>query len=504
MEERFYDNELKDFLQKETDKHKMFPSDKVWRSIQQELHGKKSWPALTVIALMVIVALTISTIIYDQPAHTNFKTVPVASLSSFTEKKSTAKKIHKVVYKPSAVLLFEEYALPTIVASTDLNDENATAESEDAIPFLLDANTLNALNETFANSSLTANAKNIKSEAPKNSQTSVAEGNKAESPVSKNTIQSVEISSQFEKASIAKIDQVQTRFAVNNNLKFKVPNIANLPKAAEDEFKADEFVQDLGYEKTLVFQAKRKLSRFELEVYATPSISYRKLVDDKTRNYYEPVMAASGPISPIYSVNINDVVRHKPAMGTEIGVGFAYKMSNKLKFKAGLQFNVRKYFIDSYKSGLNVASIAIIRNNRLDTISQLTSISATSGYAETELDSKLYQVSVPIGLQWQVLQLKRFGLSLAGSIQPTLTLNKNVYLLSTDYKFYTDGTSFFRKWNINTSAEINLTYKVGNYNWYLGPQLRYQHLPTYTDKYPIKEHRLDYGLRVGFTKQLFK
>ncbi len=502
MEERFYDNELNNFLQKETDNHKMFPSDKVWRSIHQELHGKKSWPALTVIALMVIVALTISTIVYDHPAQTNFKTVPIASLSSFNDKKATLKKSYKVVNKSSDVLLFEKDALPTILASTDFNNENAAAESEDVIPSLLDANSLNALNETFANSSVTAN--NIKSEAPKNSQISVAEVNKAELPASKNIIQLVEISSQFEKASIVKIDQVQTRFAINKNLKFKAPNIASLRKAAEDEFKADEFVHDLGYEKTLVFKPKRKISRFELQVYIAPSISYRKLVDDKTRNYYEPVMAVNGPISPIYSVNINDVVRHKPAIGTEIGVGFAYKMSNKLKFKAGLQFNVRKYYIDSYKSGLNVASIAIIRNNRLDTISQLTSISATSGYAQTELDSKLYQVSVPIGLQWQMLQLKRFGISLAGSIQPTLTLNKNVYLLSTDYKYYTDGTPFFRRWNINTSAELNLTYKVGNFNWYLGPQLRYQHLPTYTEKYPIKEYRLDYGLRVGFTKQLFK
>ncbi|MBW7952975.1 MAG: hypothetical protein H3C56_10615, partial [Chitinophagaceae bacterium] len=87
--------------------------------------------------------------------------------------------------------------------------------------------------------------------------------------------------------------------------------------------------------------------------------------------------------------------------------------------------------------------------------------------------------------------------------QPTLTLNKNVYLISTDYKYYTDGNSFFRKWNFNTSLEINFTYKVGSYNIFVSPQVRYQHLPTYTDKYPIKEYRLDDGLRIGFTKEIF-
>lgn len=498
MEQRFYDNELNNFLQKETDNHKMFPSDKVWRSIHQELHGKKSWPALTVIALMIIVALTISTIIYDHPAQTNFKTVPIASLSSFSNNKSAAKKIHKPIGKSSNVIVYDQDELTAILGSADVSKEEGVTET--AIPDLI---SVNVLSESAAKNSV---ADNSKKEIPNIiNQTPISSINKSETEISKITTPA-ELIKQFEMAAIAKTEQLQTNLLAydKSNLTFNAPLIKDLKSKAEDEFKADEFVQDLGYEKTLVFKPKRKMSRLELQVYVAPSISYRKLVDDKTRNYYEPVTAANGPISPIYSVNINDVVRHKPAMGTEIGVGFLYKMSNKIKFKAGLQFNVRKYFIDSYKSGLNVASIAIIRNNRLDTVSQLTSISATSGYAETELDSKLYQVSVPIGLQWQVLQLKRFGVSFAGSIQPTLTLNKNVYLLSTDYKYYTDGTPFFRRWNINTSAELNLTYKVGNFNWYLGPQLRYQHLPTYTEKYPIKEYRLDYGLRIGFTKQLFK
>jgi hypothetical protein len=191
-------------------------------------------------------------------------------------------------------------------------------------------------------------------------------------------------------------------------------------------------------------------------------------------------------------------------MGTELGFGILYKINNHIKLKAGVQFNVRKYYIDSYRSGLNIASIAIIRNNVLDTINQFSTLSANNGYAEAQLNNKLFQVSIPIGLEYQVLQGKRLGLSVAASLQPTLTLNKNVYLISTDYKYYTDGTSFFRRWNINSSFELNLTYQVGNFNWYLGPQMRFQHLPTYNEKYPIKEYRMDYGLRFGFTKQLFK
>lgn len=90
------------------------------------------------------------------------------------------------------------------------------------------------------------------------------------------------------------------------------------------------------------------------------------------------------------------------------------------------------------------------------------------------------------------------------SVQPTFTLNKKVYLLSTDLKHYADGGSFLRKWNVNTGVGINLTYKTRGATIQLGPQIRYQHLPTYSNLYPIKEYLLDYGLRLGITKQLSK
>lgn len=73
-------------------------------------------------------------------------------------------------------------------------------------------------------------------------------------------------------------------------------------------------------------------------------------------------------------------------------------------------------------------------------------------------------------------------------------------LLSTDFKNYTDGSAFARRWNVNTSIGVNLTFKTGANLWQIGPQVRYQHLPSYTNQYPIKEFRLDYGIRLGITR----
>jgi hypothetical protein len=248
---------------------------------------------------------------------------------------------------------------------------------------------------------------------------------------------------------------------------------------------------------------KPKKSKLELQFYVTPSISFRRLKDDKSRNIITSRSTNTPqPLPAVYYVDINDVVKHKPALGLEAGVGFLYKVAPKVKLKAGLQFNTRKYYIDSYKDGLNIAQIAVLTSNGLDTINQFAT-SSTTGISNKSLKNSIYQTSIPLGIQWQILQSKKFEISLEASVQPTLTLNKNVYLISTDYKFYTNGNSFFRKWNINTGLDINFTYKIGNYSFFISPQIRYQHLPTYTDKYPIKEYRLDNGLRIGFTKEIF-
>ena len=211
----------------------------------------------------------------------------------------------------------------------------------------------------------------------------------------------------------------------------------------------------------------------------------------------------SGPFNLSYTAGINDVVRHKPAIGYEVGGALLYKVSNRVRVKVGLQFNVRQYYIDAYQSLLSTASIAIVGGNGLDTMVSITSISNNNGYGKTKLDNKLYQISTPLGFEYDILNFKKFALTAGASIQPTYTLNKSLYVISTDYKYYTNGDPYLRKWNINSSVELNLSYKVGDYKIFIGPQVRYQHLPTYSDLYPIKEHRLDYGLKIGFTKPIF-
>jgi hypothetical protein len=262
---------------------------------------------------------------------------------------------------------------------------------------------------------------------------------------------------------------------------------------------ADEYLKEFAYKPVTTINARN--SKFGFGFFVTPSTSYRKLSDEKAKEILGTA-PATAPVGLNYTTNINEIVRHKPAVGLELGFAVLYNMTNRIKFKTGIQFNVRQYYIETFLSVADMTTISLVNNHGVENMNVLSLYNNNTGLRSTELDNKMYQVSIPIGFQYDVIKGKNLGVTAEASIQPTFTLNKSLYLLSTDYKHYADGNSLMRKWNINSSFGINLTYKTGVYQWFLGPQARFQHLPTYSNKYPITEYLMDYGIRLGFIKQI--
>ena len=202
-----------------------------------------------------------------------------------------------------------------------------------------------------------------------------------------------------------------------------------------------------------------------------------------------------------YTAGVNDVVRHRPAMGLEVGLAALYNINSRLKFKTGVQVNIRQYHIETYRTNIGVATVSLLNNGSIENFNMVTRFNNSGGYKQEQLNNKSYQIAIPLGIQWDIIKGNQFGISAEASVQPTYSFNSNVFMLSTDFKNYTDGNEFVRRWNVNTSAGIHINFKSGSNLWQLGPQIRYQHLPTYTNRYPIKEYLMDYGVRLAFTRQ---
>jgi len=122
------------------------------------------------------------------------------------------------------------------------------------------------------------------------------------------------------------------------------------------------------------------------------------------------------------------------------------------------------------------------------------------GSSSSWLNNEYLQISLPVGFEWSVLGNETLKWNIAANAQPVYNFANNVYLLSTDFKYYVQDPSLIRKWNINAGIETFVSYDMGSFKWQVGPQLRYQLMSSYKNAYPIKEYLVDFGFKIGVTK----
>ena len=448
MEKRNQLDAFEEFILDEVNEHKMYPSGRVWDNIRTEVQGNKSWPALTIIALTVLVALTVSTFIATQ------KSAPVMLTSNRLKPKNTTNSIEKpfTTYHSSAQIL----ASKTILKNQVIEASSPTPSRIMDIEPTITLSTANASNEIHINNTL--------------DETESLTDTKSESLEAANIVTSIDPLNKINNTSLL---PALIHAQVNHNFE-----LAASPTQVQ------------------------KKKKYSVQFYATPSASFRVLNDQKVKELVQPSLIAIPINSPVVqTTTFNQAVRHRPDIGLELGFTFNYPVTKNLQFKTGLQLNIRQYQIDTYETGSNAATLALINGGRVQTVSVMSSYNNNVGFRAAHLNNKVYQIALPIGLDYQLLRFKKFGIHTQASIQPTYNVNKNVYLLSTDYANYAAGNDFVRKWNINTSVGILFSYQKGNTVWQLGPQIRYQSLPTYNNPYPIKENLIDYGFRIGWSKQ---
>ena len=483
MDNKEYLDEFEQFLQDEVKQHRMYPSDHIWKNIRVQLHGYKAWPALTFISLFIISALTVSTLVNNHPVHQ-------INLYNAAISRNKAKQVKSNLLVLPSELVASNY-LQNIIPS-----QIAPAHVEEFIQELMVVRNHQNDPSTVA----------VKSYIPNQQLYSAVNREVLKEPMA-SPLSTLEMSTSLIAGSISG-ENIQ-HIAIATGL--VIAPISTLEQhLPEKQSTADDFLKDFGFNAT---PKKNRNSKYGYQFYITPSNSYRTLSDDKVKEVIQPAAAAAlntmaissqnVPLSTNFTSDVNDVVRHRPAIGIELGFAFLYNLSSRIKFKTGIQLNVRQYYIETFQSRTNdLTSLSLINSRGIETVSFYSPYNNNTGYKKAELDNKVYQLSIPLGIQWDMIQGKHFGISAEASVQPTLTLTNNTYLLSTDYKHYTGGDEFFRKWNINTSMGINITYHSGASSWQLGPQMRYQHLPTYSNLYPIKEFLTDYGIRLGYTHLL--
>ena len=436
MERNFTNENFERFLRQNADGLRMRPSDKVWRGIDQ--HFKKKRRRTTF--LLAFSLLLTSSIGYYLVEGSLNPPVPTADRSAAPVKNPAA------TLNPTTNFSDQSDAKPT---STEVSSSGApTGSLVSRTPLTSFFNrALLLTNESFSQLSLALN----------------------------NTT-------------------TQGQSSVLTDAEFQPTIVDDYPGTASSEEKqqvslSHRATDPLSIESVVNgYQPRLRRNKVGLQFFFTPTVSYRRLSENKA------FTRTSGNSFQQGVYNINNAVTHKPDFGFQVGLLAKYPISNKIKLRGGLQFNVNRYDIKTFNSSYQVATIQF-RDDQ--TLNAVTSYNNFSGYKSDWLENFYFQVAVPIGMEMKVSGNEKTQLGVAATIQPTYLLGDKAYLISKDYKNYMEVPWLVRNWNMNAGFETFVSYSTGKVRWQVGPQVRYQLLSTYAKKYPVKEHLFDFGLKVG-------
>ena len=443
MQRNFTNRDFEDFLKRSSDSLYMRPSDKVWKGISKNLRQRRRRIVFATGTFLMI-----------------------AMLSGFFLMKDSKDFSSPLAYANAEVSNKQKNANETRRTSTEVNTEPNAETRLNKIPSPTSGIVKNKLKAT--SNSILPNSEQTLVQTP-------LENKILSKSITGNPFLPTIVDSYPEEGKVTELAQTENKKEIPDN---------------SDKLLTIESV-------TNVFKAiSRKRSKLAFQIFFTPTVSYRKLSENRAYLNAVPQYNAGPNYAPLY--DINNVVTHRPNMGLELGFAAKYPVAKNVRIRGGVQFNLSGYDIKSFTYTPEVALLALNTGyNQVDYVGTVTTHRNFSGGKAEWLKNFYLQVSAPIGFEVKLLGNNKTSLGIASTVQPTYIIGDRAYLLSTDYKNYTEVPYLIRRWNVNTNLETFISYSTGKMNWQVGPQVRYQLLSSFVDKYPIKENLFDFGLKVG-------
>lgn len=462
MESNYDNKDFEQYVKQNADQFRMFPSDKVWKGINNAVHTRRKWYGLWLGFLLLVTGGAVSWVmtIYPSSKKDNSFALNNNPASAPSAKVVDIKKVSREF----------ENLLPFNKEPAITQKNNLTPEPEIMSVALLQSIQNNIPEKTIYNPVVLQQYPGIQTE--KNQ------------PVIAGLINIKNIINSLTETIPAGIEK---NYSDNQNAFIS----ENTTVKRRDEVYFPLTIESI----TNAYQFKKAAKRISWQLFITPTVSYRKLSVNKS---LDNPSSSNYPFASL--TDINSAVTHKPDMGLQIGASGRYPLTRNLKLRGGVQFNINRYDIKAYSFNGEVATIDLNGGgNGNNTISTWTYYRNYAGYKSNWLKNYYFSVSAPIGLEMKLLGNKKTYLGIAGTLQPTYVLNDRAYLISTDYKNYAEVPRLIRHVNLNTSFETFVNYTNGKTNWQVGPQVRYQILSSFHNTYPVKENLFDFGIKVGVT-----
>ena len=466
MERQYNNGDFEKLLRDNANQYRMYPSEKVWKGIHSALHTRRRWFGISTAIVFLITTSIVSIIIYNANPENNNVQERVVKTPANGQITSIEKQIpgiyspaiNKEIPKLNKAKIAQE-PVHNNEAFTQPNEPNAEVEKssinidhtteinpEEFVWFLVPENSDLTLDELQASTDLNL----VKFD------TEIKTENSEVSPLTP-----------------------EKTIADQNAL------------SSEAENKIREAISILASQNAPLTKSA-KHAKVTAQVYFTPTVSYRKLSENKrvynSGAFYVPI------------IDLNNVVKHKPAMGVEFGIEGRYRVSDKFSIKTGFQFNINRYDIRAYTHTTEIATVALNTSTGFDSMATTTNYRNFSVGANANwLENFYFQAGIPVGVELIISDNKNLQWGVSGTLQPTYVIGDRAYMISSDYKNYARFPDLMRRWNISTGIGSFVSYSTGKIKWQVGPHVRYQHLSSFVSALTVKEKLFAIGLKVGAT-----
>lgn len=450
MERYMYqDDSFERLLKQKADEYRMYPSDDSWDKIQQKLRNNNSnfnWKGAAFLTT-IFVSLSLYVSIHQDRLVISKNITAISSVENKTNSVSLTKASN-----------------PFLEAKKKKNTKTASTLFNQSLPNTVPVETI-AVNEI---KTISTSPVIISKEA-----TDVGLEKEQIAIELRMVDQSYRLSSLMPDIAPLGIAKQQTSIAA---LESKAPIIV-------DENKTDA---DLNYEVDVPVTIKSKPTT-QIQFYATPSASYRVLISDNKFIFGN------------FQQNAESAVSHNSSVGLEVGAAIMFPISNRLKFRTGLQLNRTQYIVTASKYAQEQAIVTL---NAAPTTLRTTNLRTSNGYFPEDIANTTFQISIPLGLEFRLAGTQKLSWYFGAGVQPTYQLYATGYLVTGDLKNYIKAPDLLSKMNLNSSLETFFRWGYKKFELQAGPQLRYQLFSNSKGKYPVQEHLVDYGFKIGFIKSI--
>lgn len=520
MENEFYTDEFEQLLKEKADQFSMYPSKRVWHSIYNNLHPSRRWPSVVISLFFISSLMFIGYLNTGENSITrqinNSSSISTISIEEITPPSQKINNKTRVLSYSKAALqaeaqynnAFEDvitnetdfytytivksnrppYLINALTASSDIKLSTATPETNNNQEGVVQTvNTYIKSNQIFADIAV-SNKKN------KTGSSKPSDKNKTENTPYKGNTDDLNLPSAIDATAILNTSDKQAETGLTKTTEAKItPDSKDINE--NNALKAEEkaWIENYAFQNKPA--AKKWKGRLGYQFYITPAVNYRKLTTK-----------VKGSATPFANGDINNSISQKPGFGFEAGLGLNYAVAKRLQIKAGLQFNYTNYNISADQASHPITTTILMNDPSTGYSYSAARTSTTSNTFNTPaarpvtLHNRTYQVSVPIGFGYKLSSQDNVEWFAGATVQPSYYFGGKAHLISTDLKSYVSDPSTINSWNLNLGFETYMNFKLGTYNFQVGPQVRYQVNSTYKKNLALIEKPYAIGLKFGLTK----